>query len=66
MIIVKLKSVLSERNITQKELAKMTNLRQATISEISRGQRGSVNIEHLEKIATALNVTKISDLIDFY
>lgn len=66
MIIVKLKSVLIERNITQKELAEMTKLRRATISEISRGQRGSINIEHLEKIAIALKITKISDLIDFY
>lgn len=64
-VVVKLKSILEERGITQKELAKMTDLREATISEISRSARGSINTEHLLRIATALDITELKKLVDF-
>lgn len=36
---IRLKEILDSRNITQKELAKMANIRESTISDICRGTR---------------------------
>lgn len=64
-ITIKLKDVLQQRGMTQKELAALTGLRQASISEMSRGKRTSINKEHLSIIATKLGITNIQELIDF-
>lgn len=63
-LVVRLDRVLSDRNLTQKELAKMTGLRPASISELYNNQRKSINREHLEKIAEALSITEISELME--
>jgi len=60
---IKLKDILKQRNMTQKELAEMANIREATISEIVRGSRTVININHLTAIAEALNITDIEQLI---
>lgn len=61
--IVKIKEVLVERNITQKELAQKANLRESTISDICRNKKTCINIIHLQKIANALNISDIRELI---
>lgn len=64
-IYIKLKEVLHERKISQKELAKLTNIRPAAISELANNQRSTINKEHVEKIAEALHITDLSELIVF-
>ncbi|PFA47899.1 transcriptional regulator [Bacillus anthracis] len=59
----KLKDILEERNLTQKELAKLSNVREATISEIVRGTRTVINFKHLAAIANALNITDIQQIM---
>ena len=61
----KLKEILEERNLTQKELAKKSNVREATISDIVRGTRTVINFKHLASIAEALNIKKIDEIMDF-
>lgn len=61
---LKLKRLLEERNITQKELAEMTGIREATISEIANNSRTVINKSHLSKIMNALNLTKLEDILD--
>ena len=61
---IRLKEILDSRNITQKELAKMANIRESTISDIVRGTRTVINFEHLGKIATALEISDIRKIID--
>ncbi len=63
-IVIKLDKVLAERNKTQKELAELTGIRPAAISELYNNQRKSINKEHLEKIADALEIEDIRELID--
>ncbi|MED4892703.1 MULTISPECIES: helix-turn-helix domain-containing protein [Heyndrickxia] len=63
-LVVRLDRVLSDRNLTQKELAEMTGLRPASISELYNNQRKSLNREHIEKIAEALNIKNISELVE--
>lgn len=61
----KLKKLLEERKITQKELSQMSGVREATISDIVRGVRTVINFKHLSDIASALEITDIRDIMDF-
>lgn len=62
---LKVRDVIESRNIKQKELAELSGIRESTISDIVRGTRTVINFEHLSKIAEALDITDIRDLIDF-
>ncbi len=61
---IKIKEVLAERGMTQSELAKLSNLTETAVSKFVRGQGISINKEHLEKIASALNITDISEILE--
>jgi len=61
---IKIKEVLAERGMTQGELAKLSNLTETAISTFALGQRNSINKEHLSKIASALNITDISEILE--
>lgn len=62
---LKVKEALEKRELSQKKLAEMSGIRESTISDIVRGTRTVINFEHLSKIAEALEVTDIRELIDF-
>lgn len=62
---VKVKELLEERNMTQKTLAQLSGIRESTISDIVRGTRTVINFEHLSKIAETLQISDISQIIDF-
>ncbi|MCM3497664.1 helix-turn-helix transcriptional regulator [Paenibacillus lactis] len=62
-ITIKLNEVLQSRNLTQTQLSEMSGVRQAAISEMSRNIREQVNLKTLEKIADALNIDDITELI---
>lgn len=64
-IYVKVKDILEQRNITQLQLAEMTGIRAAGISDICRNQQKAINRDHIVKIAEALNVEDISEIIEF-
>jgi transcriptional regulator with XRE-family HTH domain len=55
---------LTARNMTRKHLAELTGIRPAAISEICGNQRTTINRDHLTKIADALEITDIRDLIE--
>ena len=62
---LKIKELLEEKELTQKQLAAMSGVRESTISDIVRGTRTVINYEHLSKIAAALQVKDIKEIIDF-
>ncbi|ACV64590.1 transcriptional regulator, XRE family [Desulfofarcimen acetoxidans DSM 771] len=62
---VRLKQILFERGMTQKELVELTGLRPAAISEFANNRRSVINTEHLVRVAEALNIKDISELIRF-
>lgn len=62
---LKVKDALDKRELSQKRLAEMSVIRESTISDIVRGTRTVINFEHLSKIAEALEITDIRELIDF-
>lgn len=62
---MKIKDVMKERGITQGQLSEMTGINQATISILANGTRDAVNKEKIAKIAEALDLRSISDLMEF-
>jgi putative transcriptional regulator len=62
---IKLKDLLNERGIDQKKLAEMTGLTERTISELVNNKVKRVPKEALEKIADALEIDKMSELLIF-
>ena len=57
---LKVKDLIDEKGMTQ-----LSGIRESTISDIVRGTRTVINFEHLSKIAEALKVNDIRELIDF-
>ena len=62
---LKIKQLLSERGLTQKTLAEKAGVRGNTISDLMKDDRTAVHFETLEKVAQALEVEHISELLDF-
>jgi putative transcriptional regulator len=60
---IRLKEVLIEKNIEQKQLAKMTGLTERTISELVNNKVRRVPKEALEKIAAALKINDLNEII---
>jgi putative transcriptional regulator len=61
---VKLRQVLERKGVTQKELAKKTGLREATISELINDLRSGYTKSHILKIMEALNLTDLSEILE--
>lgn len=61
----RLKEILNERGMSQKELSELTDLRPNTISDIAKNNRDSINREHIGKIAKALNIKDPSEILYF-
>lgn len=63
-LIIKLKYLLNEKKMTQKELSEITKIRESTISDIIRGSRTVLNFDHISRIASALEIHDIRDLME--
>jgi putative transcriptional regulator len=61
---MKLKQILEKRGIQQKELAQMTGLREATISELVNDSRSAYNKNHILKIMEVLKISDLSELLE--
>lgn len=62
-ISIRLKALLDERGLTQKDLAEMTGIRPAAISALSRSFVERLNIDHMERIVNALELNDLNELI---
>lgn len=63
MIKLLVNDILVERNMTQKDLCKLSGLNPSTISEICRGIRGAINTKHLEAIMDALEIEDFNQIM---
>ncbi|MEQ6353920.1 helix-turn-helix transcriptional regulator [Lysinibacillus sp. M3] len=61
---LKLKKILTDRGITQKELSKKTGLRQNAISEMVNNQRSTINREQLAVICKVLEITDMNEIFE--
>lgn len=62
-IVIHLKKRMAERGLTQMQLHEMSGVRQATISQLSRGHVERLHIPAIEKIAQAMGINDITQLI---
>lgn len=60
---IRLKEILDEEKMTQKELSEKIKIRRAAISEICNNQRTTINRKHLDAIINYFNIEDISQLI---
>ncbi|MEI3613602.1 helix-turn-helix domain-containing protein [Pseudogracilibacillus sp. SO30301A] len=63
-VIVKIKDLLKKHNISLRELSRLTDIRHAALSELSNQKRENINFGHIEKIADALQIDDIREIID--
>lgn len=61
---IKLRDILKERGMTQKELAVLTNIRESTISSIARNQSESINTLNLMRIMQELDITDFNEILE--
>lgn len=61
---LKIKEILEERGMKMKDLAELSGLRNATISEMAHNTRSVINKVHLAKIMDALDITKLEDILE--
>lgn len=62
---IKLRQILKERKMEQKELAEKTGLSVRAISELANDKIERIPKNAINKIAHELNITDIRQLIDF-
>jgi len=60
-----LRERMEELKMTQTELSKLSDVRQATISKLSRGEVEKLHVPTLESIASVLGIEDIRELISF-
>jgi transcriptional regulator with XRE-family HTH domain len=60
---LRLDTVLKQRGMTQKELAELTGIRPAAISQLTRGFVDRLNLDHIARIANALEIEDIRELV---
>jgi len=60
----RLKELLNDRNMTQKELVEKTGLRPNSISEMVNNQRSTINKEHAAAVANALGIEDLNELFE--
>lgn len=65
IIVCNLKELLEKRGLEQKQLSEKTGVREATISEMVRNKNKMFPRHVLEKIADALDIDDISEILTF-
>lgn len=61
---IKLREILEQRGMTQKEFSELSGIREATISELVNSSRNTINKNHLSIIMDTLKLDSIDDLIE--
>lgn len=59
----RLKELADEHHISLRELARLSNIEPSIINKMANNKRNSIYIEHLERIANALNLEDLSDIV---
>lgn len=57
------KEALTKRGMKQRQLAAITGLRPAAISQLCRGSIERLTLDHIVRIAAALNIRDINELV---
>lgn len=63
-VVIKIPDLTRKLDISLRELSRLSDVRHAALSELSNGKRESISFSHIERIADALNITDIREIID--
>ncbi|MNP44205.1 Helix-turn-helix domain protein [compost metagenome] len=63
-VIVKVGELTKKHKISLRELSRLSDVRHAALSELSNGKRESISFSHIERIAEALNISDIREIIE--
>jgi len=63
-VVVKIPELLKKYGISLRELSRLTDIRHAALSELSNGKRQNINFRHIEKIAEALNIDDLREILN--
>ncbi|MEC0309190.1 helix-turn-helix transcriptional regulator [Paenibacillus lautus] len=63
-VVVKISELTKAHNISLRELSRLSDVRHAALSELANGKRESISFSHIERIAEALNITDIREIIE--
>ncbi|AIQ55708.1 helix-turn-helix domain-containing protein [Paenibacillus borealis] len=63
-IVVKITELTNKHKISIRELSRISRVRHAALSELANGKRESISFSHIVKIAEALNIEDIREIID--
>ena len=64
IVVIKIKELLQEHHISLRELSRLTDIRHAALSELANQKRMNINLGHIERIAEALHLTSIQDIME--
>jgi putative transcriptional regulator len=64
-LVVKINELTKKNGISLRELSRITDIRHAALSELANHKRQNINFGHIERIAQALNIDDIREIIDF-
>lgn len=62
---IALNELLHKHELTIHALHLKTGIRRATLSELANGKRERIQLEHIEKIADALNINDMNEILRF-
>lgn len=62
---IRLKEVLKERRVTQKQLEELSGVPQSKISVMCNNKLQELNIGNLERIACSLGIKDVSEILQF-
>lgn len=63
-VIVKIIELLKARDISLRELSRLTDIRHAALSELANQKRQNINLSHIERIADTFEIDDIREIID--
>lgn len=63
-IVVKITELTNKHKISIRELSRISRVRHAALSELANGKRESISFSHIVKIAEALKIEDIREIID--
>lgn len=62
-VVLRFREAIALKGYKQREVARMTGLRPNTINDLAKGEVDRLNLQQLVKIAEALNIKDIRELV---
>ncbi|MCA5014307.1 MULTISPECIES: helix-turn-helix domain-containing protein [unclassified Enterococcus] len=60
---IRLKELVKERGISLRELARLSDIEPSIVNKLANNKREKVYLAHIERIAEALGISDISEII---